>query len=173
MKPQPAVAIAPAKQSPILYPKSLPSFWEEVTQLADRLEKRAYEIFEQRGRSDGNDLEDWFKAETELFQPIEIDITEDENDLHIRAEIPGFTADELELNLEPGTLTLMGARKSEKESNKDEVHLIESSSAEIFRKVLLPLSVDPENATATLTNGVLEIVAPKAQEPTKIEIAAA
>jgi HSP20 family protein len=173
MKPQLAVAFAPAKQSPTLYPKSLPSFWEEVAQLADKLEKRAYDIFEQRGRSDGNDLEDWFKAETELFQPVAIEIIEEANDLHIRAEIPGFTADELELNLEPGTLTLMGAHESQKESEKDELHLIESSSSEIFRKVLLPVNVDPEKATATLTNGVLEITAPKEQQPTQIEIAAA
>jgi HSP20 family protein len=79
----------------------------------------------------------------------------------------------VELNLEPGTLTLMGAHESQKESEKDELHLIESSSSEIFRKVLLPVNVDPEKATATLTNGVLEITAPKEQQPTQIEIAAA
>ncbi len=171
MKPQPARA--PIKKSLSVYPKSLSSFWEEVEQLADHLENRAYEIFEERGRADGLDMEDWLKAESELFRPVAIDIAEDDGSLHIRADVPGFAAEELELNLQPGTLTLIGAHRSETKKKEEELDVVESRSAELFRRILLPVNVDPEKATAKLTGGVLEIDAPKAEETEKIEITAA
>ena len=41
---------------------------ESSTELNERIRCRAYELYEQRGREDGHDLDDWFQAESEMTQ---------------------------------------------------------------------------------------------------------
>jgi hypothetical protein len=40
--------------------------WPTIANLDEQLRRRAYEIYEQRGRDDGHDVEDWLQAESEL-----------------------------------------------------------------------------------------------------------
>lgn len=156
-----------------LQPKSSSSFLEEISELFNKIEKRAYELFDGRGREDGHDLEDWFNAETELFRELPLEIVEKENLLIIRAEVPGFTAEELEISLEPVLLTVTGKHQQETEKKQEKKVHSEIREKEIFRRIVLPVNVIPDNATATLNNGVLEITAPKAVEAKKIKVAAA
>lgn len=156
-----------------LHPKSPSMFMEEIDELMNKLEKRAYELFEWRGREDGRDLEDWFKAESELFKPVPLQISEKEDRLIVRAEVPGFKADELEISLEPALLTIKGSQKREIEKKDKKELYSETREKEIFRRIPLPVNVLPDGAEATLKDGVLEIRVPKAVEAKKIQVAAA
>jgi HSP20 family protein len=156
-----------------LQPQSSSAFMQEISELFNKIEKRAYELFEWRGREDGHDLDDWFNAETELFRQIPLEIREKENRLIIRAEVPGFTAEELEISLEPALLTVTGKHQQETEKKQEKSVHSEIREKEIFRHIVLPMNVIPDNATATLNNGVLEITAPRAVEAKKIKVAAA
>jgi HSP20 family protein len=161
------------KKEIALHPKSPSRFIDEINELMKKLEKRAYELFEWRGRKEGYDWDDWFKAENELFKPVPLEITEKENRLMIRAEIPGFNADELEISLEPALLTIRGTQKQETEKKEKKSAYSEIREKEIFRRVALPVNVLPDEAEATLKHGVLEIKVPKAAEAKKIHVAAA
>jgi HSP20 family protein len=157
-----------------LQPKSSSSsFMEEISELFNKIEKRAYELFDGRGREDGHDLEDWFNAETELFRDLPLEIAEKENLLIIRAEVPGFTAEELEISLEPALLTITGKHQQETEKKQEKKVHSEIREKEIFRRIVLPVNVIPDDAAATLNNGLLEITASKAVEARKIHVAAA
>ena len=159
-------------------PRTGSSFWEEADQFIRSIEKRAYELFETRGRVPGHDWEDWFRAETELLKPVTVDITEEDGIVSIRAEVPGFKSDELEISLEPERLTIQGMHQSETEEMEEKTYVSESRSRQIFRTLQLPVSVVPEKAEAALKEGVLEIKAPrpaeaKPQEEKKMKLAAA
>jgi len=149
------------------------SFWNEARDLFNKVEKRAYELFEWRGAKHGRDLEDWFKAENELFKAMPLEISEQDNALLIRAEVPGFKAEELEINLEPGFITIKGHQAKQTESTTKKTYYSESQTKDVFRKMALPFAVLPEAGEATLKDGVLEIKAPKAGEAKKVAIAAA
>lgn len=161
------------KKQIALHPKSAATFMDDINELMHKLEKRAYELFESGGRKDGRDLEDWFKAENELLKPVPTEINEKENRLVIRAEVPGFNADELEISLEPALLTIKGVQKQKTEKKEEKQLHSEIRKREIFRRIVLPVNVLPDDAEATLKDGVLEITVPKAAEAKKIHIAAA
>jgi len=84
----------------------------------DAISRRAFEIFEGNGRVEGHAVEDWFKAEKELFHPLHFEITELDNSISVKAEVPGFTEKELQVTVELNRLTISGKRESSKEEEK-------------------------------------------------------
>jgi len=160
--------------SPIrLKPLSLSDFWSDVDNVMKQVRQRAYQLFEWRGRGDGRELEDWFKAELDFLKPVPVEIAEKGDVLHIRADVPGFTEEELQVNLEPGFFTLKGEHREETEKKEEKTYHSERRAQQIFRRVALPVNVIPDKATATLKSGVLELSVPKVAEGKKIEIKAA
>ena len=78
----------------------------------DAISHRAFEIFESNGCLDGHHVEDWFKAEKELFHPVHFEMSEADDAISVKAEVPGFNAKDLQVTLEPNRLTISGKRES-------------------------------------------------------------
>src|SRR5437667_12190964 len=66
-----------------------------IQTLHDSIARRAYEIFESKGRTSGRDLEDWLQAESEFLHPVHVDVADSDDGLTVRAEVPGFRGDNL------------------------------------------------------------------------------
>ena len=141
-------------------------------ELYDSIARRAFEIFESSGGAFGHDLADWFQAESELLHPVHLDIAESEEALTVRAEVPGFNANELEVSLEPRRLTITGTRESKEERKTGKAVYAERCSNQIFRAIDLPAEVDTAKVTATLKNGVLELEMRKTVPAKEIRIEA-
>jgi HSP20 family protein len=145
--------------------------FDRMREMHDMISHRAFELFEKGGRSLGRDLDNWFKAESELLHPVNISIDETEEGLKVEAEVPGFKADELEVSVEPRRLTITGKRETEKEEKKKGKTVYSERSAEkILRVVELPVEVNTEAVEAVLKDGVLEFTMPKAAPAKKIAI---
>ena len=110
----------------------------------------------------GRDLEDWFKAESEILPPLQLRIKEKEASLTIEAETPGFSAKDLEVSLDPWRLTISGKKDTKEEQKKGQTTYQEQSTNELLRVIDLPSEIDSTRAIATLKNGLLEIGLPKA-----------
>lgn len=151
---------------------SMDEIVEDMQQAFDSIARRAYEIFESDGRPFGRDLDHWLRAESELLHPLHIEMRESEATLTVKAEVPGFEAKDLEINIEPGRLTIAGNRQWTEEEKQEKVLRSEQGSNQIFRCVGLPVEVDAEKTTATLKDGVLELRMPKTTVSKKIEIQA-
>jgi HSP20 family protein len=153
--------------------KSLPGsdLLERVRALSNAIAHRAFELFDGRGRADGHDLEDWFRAESEFLGPVHLDLAESADAFTVRAEVPGFSAKELEVGVEPHRLTLSGKRESSNEHTDEKTIYKEECSNQIYRAIDLPAEVDTSKVTATLKNGVLELSMPKAANAMKAPIA--
>ncbi len=154
------------------------SIFEEMDRLAADIEKRAFSLFEQRGGGDGFALDDWFRAESEFVHPTPIEIKENEKEVVIQAEVPGFELKELSISAEPYSVCIYGKSEKREQEKKEEKkgtlqHYSEIRGTEILRQVSLPAAINPENATARLEKGVLEIRLPKASPPKLIEIKSA
>lgn len=135
---------------------------ERGKELHDLIERRAYEIFERRGRVHGSDTSDWLLAESELLYPCRHELKELPNALVLKAEMPGsFTAAELELSVEPRRLMVSGERKVKVIYGDPEGNHSEAVLERIFRIHELPIEVDPSRTAATLRGNVLEVVMPK------------
>jgi len=80
----------------------------------------------------------------------------------VQAEVPGFSAADLQIGVEPTRLTIGGRKESREETKKGKAVQIDQRSSEILRVIALPVAVDASKATATLANGVVELTLPKA-----------
>jgi len=103
-----------------------------------------------------------------------MNVTEDKENFYVRAELPGFKADELDISVTGDTLSISGERKLPIEDEKAQYHRKEREAGSFNRIVSLPTQVDTNKVDAACQDGVLTVVLPKAEEakPKKIAIKA-
>jgi len=133
-----------------------------VRETLGALARRAYEIFESRGRRAGHDQEDWLRAELELLHPARVEISMTPQGLMLRAEVGGFAASELQVSVEPWRVTIVGERRRTGTRTAGKTIYSERRSERVLRFVDLPVAVDPSRATATFKAGVCELSLPRA-----------
>jgi len=171
--PEPARAVEPAKQTKSPAPlKLVPAvdLMDRVHELYDSVARRAFELFEGNGRMLGRELHDWFQAESELLHPVHLEVAESDEGITVTAEVPGFTAKELEVSVEGRRLTITGKRETKEERKEKKTLYTECSSDQLLRVIDLPVDVDADKVAATLKDGMLELKLPKAAPPKKIPI---
>lgn len=133
-----------------------------IRELHNLIARRAYEIFESRGKEHGRHLHDWLQAESEVMYMCRHDLRESDLALTVRAEIPGsFTPEQLKISVEPRRLMVSGEREVDVLRGEGSRTHSEKRPQRIFRAHDLPAEVDPAKTTATLWGDVLEIVMPK------------
>jgi HSP20 family protein len=101
-----------------------------------------------------------------------VDVRETETEVVVEAEVPGLKADELDVSVSNGTLTIRGERKSEREEKEGDYHMTERSHGSFSRVVSLPAAVKADGAAAKHENGIVTITLPKTEhaKPKKIEV---
>ncbi len=136
--------------------------FDQMKEFSQSIARRAYEFFEARGRQIGHELEDWFRAESELMRSVPVEIKEAEDRITLRAEVPGFAAGEIKVSVEPQRLVISGKSEQTAEEKKEQTVFSEFRSNQFCRELSLPAEVDPAKATAVLKGGVLELALAKA-----------
>jgi HSP20 family protein len=101
-----------------------------------------------------------------------MDLLEDGDAFVLRADLPGMSEEDVNIELEDSTLTLSGERKAEQTSEEGGYYRVERASGAFSRSLTLPKGVDPEAVSARFDRGVLEVRIPKPAErkPRKIAI---
>jgi len=90
-----------------------------------------------------------------------VDIFETDNELVLKADIPGIDQKDIDIRIENGTLSIKGERKFEKEENNKGFHRMERSYGSFVRYFTLPETVDTEHVKAEYQSGVLTLTLPK------------
>ncbi|MFW5947668.1 MAG: Hsp20/alpha crystallin family protein [Gemmatimonadota bacterium] len=102
------------------------------------------------------------------------DVMENSDAIRVTLELPGMTAEDIEVNLENNLLTVSGEKQEERtESDRNtRWHVSERRFGRFSRSFVLPREVDHDAIEAHFENGVLELRIPKAEEarPHRIEI---
>ena len=93
-----------------------------------------------------------------------VDIYENDDNIVIKAEIPGVDKDNIHVDLKGRVLTLKGERKNETEVNEDRFYRRELSYGRFERAFTLPAEVDPAKVKADFKDGVLKVEVPKPEE---------
>lgn len=100
------------------------------------------------------------------------DIYETENEIVVKAEIPGVKKEDVKLSVQDNVLTLSGERKFEEETKKENYVRVERGYGSFTRSFTLPPSVDAKKISAEFKDGLLEVKLPKLEEakPKEVEI---
>lgn len=114
-------------------------------------------------------FEDWGMPRWGLSAPSQrlfpsIDMSEDDKNIVVVADLPGVEEKDIDLSLNAGVLTVKAERKSETEKGEagKTLHHVERSFGVAHRSIRLPCEVDEEKVTATFAQGVLTVTLPKA-----------
>lgn len=95
------------------------------------------------------------------FQQIPaVDVFEKEGLLHVRAELPGLTDKDIEIEVVDDGLVISGEKKEEKEVKEENYYRSERSYGKFTRRIGLPGTADAGKATAQFKEGILEIDMP-------------
>lgn len=140
--------------------------FRDVMGIQDRMNRLFEELLTRgRGREEGLEAGAWMPA---------VDIYETDDDIVVKAELPGVEKDQIGVEVKGGVLTLRGERKHEKDVKEENYHRIERGYGAFLRSFTLPTSVEEDKVSAKLTGGVLEIHLPKKAEakPKQVKIAA-
>ncbi len=143
--------------------------WEPFRDLAT-LQDRIDRIFEDtfgRVRAFGEE-----SLDSRTWAPA-VDILEKEQELLLRADLPGVDPKDVDISVQNNTLTLRGERKFESDLKEDNFHRVERVYGSFVRSFSLPQSVDTDKVEADYRNGVLEVRLPKRAEakPKQIKVA--
>ena len=95
-----------------------------------------------------------------------LDISERKDAYLVTVELPGVEAEDLEITLEDGLLTIQGERHFAHDSSEQQFHRVERRYGAFRRSITLPAHVTAEGIQATADNGVLQILVPKMEEAT-------
>ena len=90
-----------------------------------------------------------------------VDIIDHDEDIMVRAEVPGVDKKDLDISVTENTVTIKGKSSHEEKEEKGNYYRCEISRGAFARTVSLPSDVDTENTKATFKDGVLELTMPK------------
>lgn len=126
----------------------------------------------------------WFDDMVEYLQPgngdlaemmqVSMDVVETDKAFEVKMDLPGVRPEDVEIQVERNTLNVRGHRQSESETNDEatQIHRLERFSGSFARSVVLPNSINEDEASAEFRDGVLVITIPKQEDarPRKISI---
>jgi HSP20 family protein len=143
--------------------------WEplrELGTLQTEMNRLFNTVFDTPSGGNGATMRRWMPA---------MDLLETEDAFVLKADLPGLSEEDVNIELEDSTLTVSGERRAEHERNGEDYYRVERASGAFHRSLTLPKGVDPEAVTASFDRGVLEVRIPKPEQrkPRRIEIAGA
>lgn len=149
--------------------------FERLADITKETAHKAYEIFQRRGGEFGREVDDWFHAESEVLLPVKVEITETDDMISVRAAVPGFKPEEVEVSVKDNMLILSGETKSSEKREDENMVFSEFRSNKFCRQLTLPAEVDGDKVEANLKDGVLKLKLPKlpAKEAKQVSVNAA
>jgi HSP20 family protein len=156
-------AVMERTDEPELVTHSTEQISNKISQLYDVIARRAFDIFESRGRLLGRELQCWFRAESELLHPVPLNLTESDGEYIVRAEVPGFGSKDIGVIVEPLYLAISGKRETKEDEENGKMISSESCSERMFRVLDLPSVVDISKVSTALKDGILIVDLPKSR----------
>lgn len=132
----------------------------EVSSFRGEMDKLWDRFFGQRPLA-GTLSEEWIPS---------VDISETEDNLLIKAELPGLEAKDVNVSISGDLLTIKGEKKKEKEEKDEHHHYMERYSGSFERSFRIPVNVKSDKVEAIFEKGILKVTLPKVEEARKKEI---
>ena len=133
--------------------------WEPLREMEDFQNRLSTLFGRPQRRTNGHGREEITLAD---WMPL-ADVTEDEKEYLIKAELPELKKEDVKVTVENGVLTISGERKFEKEEKKRKFHRVERGYGTFMRSFTLPDDADGKKVKAEFKNGLLTVHLPKSE----------
>ena len=137
--------------------------WEPSRELGIIQNRLINSFFDTPTPANGNAFRRWVPA---------MDLVQTESSYVLKADLPGLSESDVNIELDDNVLTISGERKAEHTDRKAGYYRVERSYGSFRRSLTLPEGVDADAVKATFENGVLEVTVPKPAQhaPRKVQI---
>jgi HSP20 family protein len=137
-------------------------FFETFQQLQDKIRDRAFDIFQSRDGEEGDAMSDWLAAESDVLTSIALDFEEKDDRYVLTGKVPEeFEADEIEIDVSEGMLSVGGTHKTEKSEKKGKSKKEVRSEVSFMRRMSLPEDADVDGIDTRYDKGKLKLTLPK------------
>ena len=106
----------------------------------------------------------WERRSAEMPTVPSVDVIDRDEEVVVRAEVPGYKKEDIEISVADSSLTIKGETKTEEKEEKGDYYRCEISRGAFARTVSLPAAVDDSKAKASMKDGVLELTLPKVEK---------
>jgi len=139
----------------------------------DRLQNEVNRLFEGYNNTGDRPTEARGNGVSRAWAPV-VDVAENENEIVLRAELPGMKQEDIDIELTGDTLTLRGERRFEDEERRDDFVRVERSYGRFQRAFTLGVPVQHDQVRASYRDGVLEVHLPRSEatRPRKVQVSA-
>ena len=110
------------------------------------------------------------RGNIELPRAPRVDLVERDDEVVVRAQLPGVDKKEIEVSVTDRTITIRASARKEDKEEKGEYYRREISTSEVSRTLTLPAEVDGTKAQADFKDGILEIVLPKIAKSKRVQV---
>jgi len=114
----------------------------------------------------------WSNIDSGLTVPV--DVYQTDKDVVVKASLPGFKPEEVDISIIGDTINIKGEHREEKEEKQENYFIRERHYGDFSRTITIPVEIKSDQAEAVFENGVLTLTLPKAEEvkPRQIKIRA-
>lgn len=126
---------------------------ESLRREVDRMFDEFWRDFELPRWTDGNHL-----------IATRVDVSEDDKEVQVTAELPGLEEKDVDVSLSEGVLTIRGEKKQESEKDEKDYRLMERTYGSFYRTIPVGSGIKEDNVKASFKNGVLTVTLPKTEE---------
>ncbi len=138
------------------------TFSERFSKFQDQIRERAFDLSLSRKGGEENSLHDWLDAQSELSNPIHLEVKEHKKNFVVEGELKGFSPSEIEVELKGNRLQVFGSHSETDSSRKSKSNVTTSNSVTFFQSLPIAAEVDLSKSQAKLLkNGKLKITLPK------------
>lgn len=95
---------------------------------------------------------------------LRVDIAETDDEIQVKADLPGLSEDDVEVTLDDDMLSLRAEKKSEAETDEKDWKVVERSHGVFERRIRVPGGIDADQVVASFDKGVLTVTLPKPAE---------
>jgi HSP20 family molecular chaperone IbpA len=150
------------------------TIFNELEQLHNTINRRAYDLFRRRGDVWEGPLADWLNAERQLVWRPAIELRQKDNKFEVLAATPGVEAKDLDVQITAEDLLIKAAVEHRHTPKEGAVQRCEFNGGQLFRSIHFPEKIDPDSATTEYRNGMLRLTASIAKPAAhKVDIKAA
>jgi HSP20 family molecular chaperone IbpA len=138
---------------------------DAIERMLNDTRRRAFELFQRRGCTDGGALDDWLSAERELLSSSPAELIEDERQFRLQVAVPGLDPNNLRITAMPHSIVVRAEAAHHHDKCEGRVHFCEFSERRLLRTFDLHAPIDVDRVSAALDKGMLVITAAKAAKP--------
>lgn len=143
----------------------------EIEKNFQELEKRLEEAFSDGWRFPSRwEMPEWSRLSRLKNMTPKVDIIDRDDDIMVRADVPGVKRENLVVTLTDNTITIKGKTSEEKKEEQGDYFRSETMKGAFARTVYLPSDVDGGRAESSFRNGVLEVTVPKIEKARRIKV---